>query len=196
MIQHPVQHCDAIAEIGLKQRHERAAVPSGKRSGAEAAALVLSDSIFVEPGAILLFVEVVRRGQLCEEPAAIGCEGTTSEDLLEGRCKPRSRMLANAPQNCLALHAKIWPQQREQLDDDLVFDFRRNFRMLPPTAARVADLGKQLSIALDELTFLLDLLWRPSCTRGSGCRARFFETPIRGRARRSEAFAEPHAQTR
>src|SRR5207247_2682085 len=53
----------------------------------------------------------------------------------------------DAPQYCLNLSAKVWPQQREQFDDDLVLDLRRNFRMLTPTATRVTDLGKQLDCA-------------------------------------------------
>ncbi len=102
--------------------------------------------------------------------------------------------MSDAPQNGLAVVTKVWAEEREQLDDVLIFNFTGNLGTLTPPATRISDLGEEQPVALHELPLLLDLLGGAHCPFGSGCRARFFETPVSGCACPDDAIAEPHAQ--
>lgn len=66
--------------------------------------------------------------------------------------------MSDAPQNGLAVVAKVWAEEREQLDDVLILDFTGNLGTLPPPATRISDLGEERPVALHELPLLLDLL--------------------------------------
>ena len=71
MVEQAVEHCHAVAEVSLKQRHERAAVPRSEREYTDASSTVTADPIVRETRTVGLLVEVVRLGQLGQKPAAI-----------------------------------------------------------------------------------------------------------------------------
>ncbi len=48
MVEQAVERCDAVAEVGLKQRHERTAVPRNLRDYTEASSMVTPDPIIKE----------------------------------------------------------------------------------------------------------------------------------------------------
>ena len=48
VVEHAVQYGDAVAEVGLEQRHERSAVPRREGRHAEGARVVVPDAVLVE----------------------------------------------------------------------------------------------------------------------------------------------------
>ena len=108
MIQQAVQHCDAVTEVGLKQRQERAAVPRSQRNYADASSVVTTDPFGMEVAAIDLVIEVVRLGQLRQKSAAAAGECSTGEELLYGGSEPRRRVLRDSAKDRRTVVTKVW----------------------------------------------------------------------------------------
>ena len=87
MVEQAVERCDAAEEVTLKQRHERTPVPRRKRQEeAGASSMMITHSIVKGISTISLAIEVVRFGQLGQQPARILGQRKSGEWLLHRRC--------------------------------------------------------------------------------------------------------------
>ena len=87
---------------------------------ADASSLVTTDPFGMEVEAIDLVIEVVRLGQLRQKSAAAAGECSTGEEFLHGRSEPRRCVLRDSAKDHLAVVTKVWTQQCQQLENDLV----------------------------------------------------------------------------
>ena len=194
MIEQAVQHSDAVAEVALKQRHERAAVPSSVWNYADASSLVTADPFGIEAEIINLIIEVVRLGQLRQKSAAAAGECSTGEELLHGRSEPRRCVLRDPAKDRLAVVTKVRTQQCQQLENDLVRDLEGHFGSLSGAPFAVADFREEHAVPLQELTFLLDFLRRARGTRRI-CGLTFRgQASVRRRTRLDETLTKQDAQ--
>ena len=122
MIEQAVQHSDAVSEVGLKQRHERAAVPRSRRNYADASCVVTANPFGIEFIVVDLVIEVVRLGQLDQKSAAAAGKCSPGVELLHGGSEPQRCILRDPAKDRLAVVTKVWTQQCQQLENVLVLD--------------------------------------------------------------------------
>ena len=102
--------------------------------------------------------------------------------------------MRHAVQNGLTLVAEIRAEKRKQLDHNFVGDFPGNLRACTTSTTRIADLGEECGVALDELAFFLDLFGGPRCPRRGCGLALGLQAAVRHGARGHESVAQAKAE--
>ena len=194
MIEQAVQHADAVAKITLKQRHERAAVPGSVWNYTNAPSLVTADPFGTEAVAIDLVIEVVRLGQLRQKSAAAAGECSIGVGLLHGRSERPRCVLRDPAKDRLAVVTKVWTQQCQQFENDLVPSLAGHLGSLSGAPSAAADFREEHAVLLQKLTFLLDFPRRARRTHRFCGHTLLGEASIRRRTRVNETLTKQNAQ--
>jgi hypothetical protein len=156
-----------------------------------AAAVMTPDSVLVESRPVFLLVEVVRLGEVGQQPGTVARQGAAGEGLLDCGCEMPGRVPGCLAQELLAVATEVSAEKREQLKHRVVGQFAGDIWPLAAPGAAVTDWwAQQRTVAFPEPLFVLDFLRGPSGTRHSSGFPLFIETPLSPRAEGDETFSQ------
>ena len=156
--------------------------------------MVIADPILRETGAVGLVVEVVRLGQMGQQPATIAGERAAGEELLHCGSEARRFVPCDSAEDGVTVVAKVGAEQCEQFKNHLVCDLVGNLGSRWVAPGVVADLLQGPAAAFNEPA----VLPRPfGSARGPGGLGGFplvGEATIRRCTRYNKSFAKQDAQ--